>query len=152
MARTGRPPEYRSEMCETVLTGAREGQIGAGTIKAIAAYLGIGYATVYEWMGKYPDFAEAVTRARGITDEDVVSALRNRSIGYTMTLNEQRVTKDGGVVDLAKDVHVPGDTAAAVFWLRNRNRKDWSDKTEITITGNFADQVEAYLAGKQKAG
>jgi hypothetical protein len=138
-------------MCEAVLTGAREGKIGAGTIKAIAAYLGIGYATVYEWMGKFPDFAEAVTRARGITDEDVVSALRDRSIGYTMQLSEERVTKEGAIVQLTKDVHVPGDTTAASFWLKNRQRKDWTEKTEVEIKGNFADQVEAYLATKQKA-
>jgi ClpP class serine protease len=137
-------------MCEAVLRGARDGQIGAGTIKAIAAYLDIDYSTVYDWMGKHGDFAEAITRARGITDEDVESALRRRATGYEVTLVEQRVDKEGNVHDLKKDVHLPADTAAATFWLKNRDPKRWADKTQVEVTSDFAEQVEAFLATQRK--
>jgi len=28
--------------------------------------------------------------------------------------------------------HVPPDTTAAIFWLKNRRAKDWRDKRELT--------------------
>jgi hypothetical protein len=133
-----------------VRKAADDGALGAATIKTIAKYLGVNASSVYLWMANHSSFSEAIAHARGLADEDVVSALHERSKGYTMTLNEQRVNKDGQVVELAKDVHVPADTAAATFWLKNRQRKDWTDTTKVEVTSDFAEQVEAILRAKRE--
>lgn len=87
-------------------------------------------------------------RVRKMTDAAVENALRKRALGYTIEIAEQKVTKDGDVVDLKKDVHIPSDTPAAVFWLKNRNREEWSDKQQIEVTGDFFEHVEKIVKGE----
>ena len=53
---------------------------------------------------------------------------------------------DGTFTD-AKEVteEVAPDTTACIFWLKNRQREHWRDKTEhdVTVTGDIADQLKA---------
>ena len=44
---------------------------------------------------------------------------------------EQKIDKDGMVRDVKRDVHVPGDVTAQIFWLKNRKKQDWRDKVEV---------------------
>ena len=159
MAKVGRPTDYHPGMATALRLAADAGTLGAATANEIAKELGIHASTVYDWM-KHEDFAEAFTYARTRADREIESALFKKARGFDFT-ETTKTTKEGGkraekegapmteVTESVKQVYVPPDTAAAVFWLKNRQRKDWTDKTEVEVTGNFADQVEAYLASKQ---
>ena len=138
-------------MIDTLIAAAEGETLGAATINEIAAALGVSKTSVYDWAHQHKEFAEAIARVRRLADAAVESALRKKAIGYTVEIAEQRVTKDGDVVDLKKDVHVPSDTAAASFWLKNRDPDRWSDKQKLEVSGDFADQVEAYMKAKRDA-
>ena len=94
----------------------------------IANNLGINVDTLIEYKKKYSDFSEALKKGKEIVDFEVENALLKKALGYTVTLNKQKVTKDGDVVDIQEDVHVAPDTTAQIFWLKNRKPDKWRDK------------------------
>jgi len=59
----GRPTDYRPEFCERVLELGREGKSHA----QIAANLGVARKTLYEWQERYPEFGDAMTHARDLS-------------------------------------------------------------------------------------
>ena len=106
------------------------------TQKQIADNLGINVDTLIEYKKKYPDFSEALKKGKEVVDIEVENALLKRALGYTITLYEEKVDKDGCVHNLKKDVHVPGDTTAQIFWLKNRKPKNWKDKQNSENTSD----------------
>ena len=113
----------------TLLEGwARDGL----TDEQIAHNMGIRRETLYDYKNKYPNISNALKKGKEVIDIEVENALLKRALGYTITLKEQKVDKDGYVHDLVKDVHVPGDTTAQIFWLKNRRKQQWRDKVEFT--------------------
>ena len=112
----------------TLLEGwARDGL----TDEQIAHNMGIATSTFYDWKNKHTKISESLKKNKEIVDIEVENALLKRALGYTITLKEQKVDKDGYVHDLVKDVHVPGDTTAQIFWLKNRRKQQWRDKVEV---------------------
>ena len=101
------------------------------TDEQIAKNIGIATSTFYEWKKKELEFSESLKKGKEVVDFEVENALLKKALGYTITLNKQRVTKDGDVVDITEEVHVPPDTTAQIFWLKNRQVKKWRDKVEI---------------------
>ena len=106
------------------------------TQQQIADNLGINVDTLIEYKKKYPDFSEALKKGKEVVDIEVENALLKRALGYTITLYEEKVDKDGCVHNLKKDVHVPGDTTAQIFWLKNRKPKNWKDKQNSENTSD----------------
>lgn len=104
------------------------------TQQQIADNLGINVDTLIEYKKKYTDFSEALKKGKEVVDIEVENALLKRALGYTITLNKQKVTKDGDVVDITEEVHVPPDTTAQIFWLKNRKKAQWRDKVEYEKT------------------
>ena len=108
----------------TLLEGwARDGL----TDEQIAHNMGIATSTFYDWKNKHKEISESLKKNKEIVDIEVENALLKRALGYTITLKEQKIDKDGYVHDLVKDVHVPGDTTAQIFWLKNRRKQQWRD-------------------------
>lgn len=106
------------------------------TKEQIANNIGIGRTTLYEWEQKEPNIANTLKKGREVADYEVENALFKRAIGYTITLNKQKVTKDGDVVDIEEEVHIPPDTTAMIFWLKNRKAKEWREKQEVSVNTN----------------
>lgn len=103
---------------------------GGLTDEQIAKNIGIATSTFYEWKKKSKEFSESLKKGKEVVDFEVENALLKRALGYTITLNKQKVTKDGDVVDITEEVHVPPDTTAQIFWLKNRKPNTWKDKVE----------------------
>lgn len=101
------------------------------TQKQIADNLGINVDTLIEYKKKYPDFSEALKKGKEVVDIEVENALLKKALGYTIMLRKQKVTKDGDVVDIEEEVHIPPDTTAQIFWLKNRRKQQWRDKVEV---------------------
>lgn len=99
--------------------------------KQIAKNMGISEATLYNYKRDYPEIKEALRKGKEVVDIEVENAMLKRAIGYTITINEQKVDKDGCVHDCKRDVHIPGDVTAQIFWLKNRRRQQWRDKVEV---------------------
>lgn len=103
---------------------AREGL----TDEQIAKNMGIATSTLYEWKKKEKEFSEALKKGKEVVDFEVENALLKKALGYTITIEEEKLDKYGDVHTLKKDVHVPGDTTAQIFWLKNRKPDKWRDK------------------------
>ena len=101
------------------------------TDEQIAKNIGIATSTFYEWKKKEIEFSEALKKGKEVIDFEVENALLKKALGYTITLKEEKLDKDGCVHTLEKDVHIPPDTTAQIFWLKNRQVKKWRDKVEI---------------------
>ena len=104
------------------------------TNEQIAKNMGINPSTLYDYMNKFVEISDALKKGKEVVDIEVENALLKRALGYTITLCEQKVDKDGCVHDLKKDVHIPGDTTAQIFWLKNRKKQQWRDKVEYEKT------------------
>jgi hypothetical protein len=74
--------------------------------------IGISRASLYEWKKKEVDIFDALKKGKEVIDFEVENALLKRALGYTITIEEEKLDKYGDVHTLKKDVHVPGDTAA----------------------------------------
>lgn len=59
-----RPTDYDPEYCERVVELGREGE----SVVGIAADLGVSKQTVYNWQEKHPEFLDAMTRARDLSE------------------------------------------------------------------------------------
>ena len=100
------------------------------TDEQIAKNIGINRTTLYDWKKKEVNRADAWKRGKEVIDFEVENALLKKALGYTITIKEERLDKDGCVHTLEKDVHIPPDTTAQIFWLKNRKPNNWKDRIE----------------------
>ena len=103
---------------------AREGL----TDEQLAEKMGIGARTLYDWKLKYPQISQALKKGKEVVDVQVENALLKRALGYEF--QEERVERSGkdGVKVVQTIKHIPGDTTAQIFWLKNRRPDKYRDK------------------------
>ena len=116
------------------------------TDEQIAKNIGISRASLYEWKKKEVDIFDALKKGKEVIDFEVENALLKKALGYTITLNKQKVTKDGDVVDITEEVHVPPDTTAQIFWLKNRKKEQWREKVEIVKTDEDLQNINKNIS------
>ena len=110
----------------------------------IAKNMGIGKTTFYEWKQKSPNFAEVLKKSKEVADYEVENALYKKATGYNIMLKKTFKVKrteynDDGkkikeyeeLVDGHEEMHIPADTTAQIFWLKNRQKGKWRDKVEV---------------------
>lgn len=137
MAR-GKYEYWLTEDALTLLEGwARDGL----TDEQLAGKIGIGARTLYDWKLKYPQISQALKKGKEVVDIQVENALLKRALGYEF--QEERVersAKDGvKVVQTIK--HIPPDTTAQIFWLKNRRPDRWRDKPEPAAADEGGIQI-----------
>ena len=72
-------------------------------------------------------------KGKEVVDTEVENALLKKAMGYTITISEDKLDKDGCVHTLKREVHIPPDTTAQIFWLKNRQKEKWRDKQDIEL-------------------
>lgn len=100
------------------------------TDEQIAHNMGITAKTLYVWKSAYGEICEALKKGKEIVDIQVENALLKRALGYEYM--EERVEiseKDGRKVIQTTKTALP-DTAAQIFWLKNRRPDRWRDKPQ----------------------
>lgn len=136
----GRPTVYKTAYVEQVKTLCT---LGATDIE-IADFFGVNEVTFYRWKAKYPDFCKAIKTAKQSADERVERSLYHRANGYTFS-GEKVFQYQGDIIRAETREHVPPDTAACIFWLKNRRPEQWREKVfgEVTVSGEVRFVIEA---------
>ena len=132
----GRPTQYKTEYNEQVyklcLLGADD--------KKIADFFNIQESTLNLWKKKHPEFMESIKKGKEIADFEIAQSLYFRAKGYECKATKF-ATFNGEITDSQEYIeHLPPDTTAAIFWLKNRQKDIWRDKTEQEIT-NLTPQI-----------
>lgn len=115
---------------------ARDGLID----EQIAINIGVSYSTFRDWKKKFPALSAALKKGKDVVDREVENALYKSAIGFIY--EEETVTNAGDVV-LVKKYSKP-NTTAQIFWLKNRKRNQWTDKSEVEVAGTvvFANEPD----------
>ena len=107
---------------------ARDGLID----EQIATNIGVSYSTFRDWKKKFPALSAALKNGKEVVDRQVENALFKSAVGFIY--EEETVTNAGDVV-LVKKYSKP-NTTAQIFWLKNRKRNQWADKSEVEVAGH----------------
>lgn len=119
-------PEYVEQAEKLSMLGATDVEI--------ADFFGVDRSTLYRWKLAHEEFRDALKVGKEKADERVVSSLYHRALGYSHPDVDIRVI-EGEIVQTELVKHYPPDTAAAIFWLKNRRKDDWRDKQEHEHSG-----------------
>lgn len=109
---------------------ARDGLID----KQIAHNMGVSLTTLKTWKVRFPQLAEALSKTKDVVDREVENALYKRAMGYWVTETETTTFPDGTTKTTEKERHIPPDTTAQIFWLKNRKPDEWREKNDLTLT------------------
>jgi transposase len=102
--------------------------------KQIAHNIGINEDTLYTWQKKYTEFAEALKKSKEVADREVENSLHKSANGYFVEESKKVIEeKDDGTINIKTETNkrwIPPNTAAQIFWLKNRKPTEWRDKPD----------------------
>jgi Homeodomain-like domain-containing protein len=141
----GRPSDYSPKFCQQALEMCERG----ATDMELAEAFGVSARTIYRWQAQHPEFCQALKGGKEAADERVERSLYHKAVGYTFDA-VKIMQYEGEPVIVPYQEHVPPDTTAAIFWLKNRRAEAWRDKTEVhhkhTIEKMSDDELERIAA------
>lgn len=130
------------------------------TDEQIAQNIGIGKTTYYRWIEQFGEIRDALKRGKAPVDLQVENALLKKALGFTVTvkkpikLRTKKQLKDKGTIEEERieyadeEVYIPPETAAQIFWLKNRRPDKWRDKpVEVNNDKPEDDGFLAALSG-----
>lgn len=102
------------------------------TEEDISKNIGISKVSLWDWKKKHPSVLNALKKGKEVADIIVENALYKRAIGYDYEEVKTITTADGEIVQrVTTKKHMPPDTTAQIFWLKNRKVEVWRDKVEL---------------------
>jgi hypothetical protein len=125
----GRPTKYKPEY---VAQAAKLCALGA-TDAQLADFFEVSVSTIALWKVQHKEFSDAIKVPKAEADERVEQSLYRRAMGYEHDEVDIRVV-GGEIVQTPIRKFYPPDTAAAIFWLKNR--AGWRDG--VTLSGDPA--------------
>jgi len=136
MSKRGRPTKFDPACVAKVQALCANG----ATNREVAEFLGVDESTLWRWRAEHTDLCNALKTGKDSADERVVQSLYRRATGYSF--NALKIMQfEGKTIEVPYVEHVPPDTTAAIFWLKNRRREDWRDKQDHEHTGAVTVQV-----------
>jgi len=144
----GRPTKYQDHTEVAVEYMASAGL----TDKQMAARLKISEAAFNLWKHQHEDFLESLKKGKDKADDRVEKSLFKNAVGYNYKAHKPLTVSDGNnegshveIVDYTE--HVPAQTVAQIFWLKNRRPEQWRDRQQVEHSG----EINSTLSVKQKA-
>jgi len=142
LSKGGRKGKYHDWITEEGLLKIEGWARDGLTDEQISHNIGINPSTLYEWQKKYPKIAEALKKGKEVIDRQVENALLKRALGYEYEEVKQIIEKDEKGKDrkrIEKTVkHIPPDTTAQIFWLKNRKPDVWRDRYDVDHKGDLS--------------
>jgi hypothetical protein len=112
------------------------------TDSEVADMLGIGLATLYRWKLDHPAFSRVFKLGKAAADDRVERSLYSRAIGYDYIAEKSAMTRHGQKTMRYRQ-HIPPDTAAAVWYLKNRRPDRWRDSVRHEHVASPYDGIES---------
>lgn len=127
----GRPtkydPKYAKLATRACLLGASD--------EVVADLLEVDAVTIWRWRATHEEFCKAFKVGAAEADDIVERSLFMKAVGYQHDA-VKIFHQDGQTVQVPyKEKYAP-DTAAAIFWLKNRRSDRWKDKQEVEVSGD----------------
>lgn len=131
----GRPTKYKDEYAEQAyklcLLGA--------TDKDLADFFEVEESTINNWKNEKNEFLESLKKGKALADANVADRLYQRALGFEHDSEEIKVmldreTNEQYIERVPVRKIYPPDSTAAIFWLKNRQKEKWRDKTETDVT------------------
>ena len=122
------------------------------TDEQLAKNMKISRSTLSVWRKNYPELDKALEYNKDIADIQVENSLFKRATGYDYDEETWFKDKETGELILTKKItrHVVPDTAAQIYWLKNRRPDLWRDRpatvandAENTLINYFDALAEA---------
>jgi hypothetical protein len=130
----GRPSLYNPEIHPKI---ASDLALMGKTQPEIAKAIGVDEDTVIRWRKEFPEFAGAIKESKDQADAVVVASLYQRACGYEYTEISVKDDPEKGIITTTTTKKVAPDVTAQIFWLKNRQPKDWRDVQKQEITGEL---------------
>lgn len=127
-----RPSSYKPEFAEQA---GKLCSLGA-TDEDLADFFKVHIRTISNWKGQYREFLQALKVGKDEADDRVERSLYQRANGYTS--DAVKIFMPAGAskpVYAPYREHVPPDTTAMIFWLKNRRPDLWRDRVQNEHTG-----------------
>lgn len=127
----GRPSLYRAEYAEQALKLCRLG----ATDMELADFFDVDRSTIWRWSQEHEAFCSALKAGKEAADERVIRSLYAKATGYSF--ESVKILQNNGVgVEVPYREHIPPDTTAAIFWLKNRRPGEWRDRQQQEHSGS----------------
>jgi len=133
----GRPSSYKPEYAEQ----ARKLCSLGATDADLADFFEVSDRTIYRWASAHDEFCQALKAGKDVSDDRVERSLYHKAVGYTFD-SEKVFQFQGEIVRAPTKEHVPPDTTAMIFWLKNRRKDTWRDRQEHELTGKDGGAIE----------
>lgn len=124
----GRPSKFKPEF---VKQAEKLALLGATDVD-LADFFEVSINTIGNWKASSPEFLGALKSGKEQADDRVERSLYQRALGYTYDAIHFS-SFQGVVTETPYREHVPPDTTAMIFWLKNRRPDQWRDKTEHVV-------------------
>ena len=140
----GRPSKYDPAFVER----AKKLCVHGFTDVEIADFFEVSVSTLSLWKVEHPEFSEALKAAKREADARVEASLYHKALGYSF--DAVKIFMPAGATEpvyAPYREHVPPDTTAAIFWLKNRQSDRWRyiQKHEHGNAGDFDKMSDAEL-------
>lgn len=135
----GRPTAYKAEYVEQA---RKLCELGATDVE-LADFFKVSIRTISDWRVRHADFLQALNLGKEVADKRVTTSLYQRAMGYTF--DAEKIFMPAGSkqpVRVAYREHVPPDTTACIFWLKNRQPEDWRDRQQHEHTGKNGGPIQ----------
>lgn len=127
----GRPTLYKVEYADQ----ARKLCLLGSTDVELADFFEVSEDTIHEWKKVHSQFSESIKKGKAQADANVADRLYQRAMGYEHPEIDLRVVNQEIIKTPITKIYAP-DPAAAIFWLKNRQRGKWRDKVETEHSGS----------------
>ena len=117
------------------------------TDEQIARKMRISCGTLYDWKNRYPEISEVLKKGKEVVDTEVENALLKRAMGYDYTESWEETQPDGTVRARTMYKHMPADTTAQIFWLKNRRANVWREKQVVEVSEETLVKAREILGG-----
>lgn len=122
------------------------------TEEQIAANMGIGRTTLYNYKTKHQRIEAALVKGKEVVDRQVENALLKAAIGFEyQEVTKEPIFEENPLTGLEEEVmrvtkivtkQVSPNTTAAIFWLKNRKPHEYRDKQVVEHSGNVRNKID----------